>query len=986
METSNEANAVSILSWIFDELDTQKFGLNNNKHFNYFDDSEENIQKINHFYLSIRPFTSDLDLSNKGNGDEDGMIISSGRQNNGNNKNRPNQGEAGDLKYLRQHKEDPEKEINNTVNQSKDSSIIINNDKEKDFELGSKNLNFDCFNANISLNPEENHKYILSKELRKYKSEYRLKDLNNSSSKKLPRSLSTSVLIPPFSVPFNVKFSKITKETNNSIFNSSNRSLFNSNILSDEPENFPDKLFDKINKDFLTEEFPDNKLEKNDIDPDTVEENYDDSKDELINNNKITNSIKNTDLILEKIMDNPTDHSIKKDGNNKSTTNTKIDASSSSLSETTSSSSTLNANAKSTVNSKENIIKLSLESVMTQRNLKMSQDDLSLLDKENIKRYAYTLNEYGQSLFRLRYYLLQLKYLIDCNKDIEQIIFYKLALSQYPDSNSVRTWLKRRITREPLVHGYCLPPFSTNDDNSLVNNDIFSRPLKNKIFHSLSLDKKYQVIEPLSFEFDRKVMGTSEHKSLVSCNSNLKYCQMKQRSDIVLRTIFIKRLFQQAPEVKRLIGNERFQTLKDKALLNLQPRMSKHYKSEKTVSNSMISIKLKTNKKKGIYLQHHSKKSSYDFSGRNVRTLNNTLLPPQPVDTINSNMNGNNGKGLHSSTFNKRFEKSKSFQNVFSSNSPSKLRNCHIKHSHISSISSINGIKDVNTNNNNCYNLSNLKNTIENVSRAKINNNNIVRNINTVPINLNNDGSQVIHINNYDANNSNRVLKDIHSQKSLSSFKDLNNEEDDNIQQNFNQSDVINNYSDQDSVYSLSSMYDFNKDNNSNEKDQKSNEEDDNILNSNRTLVIYQDTKRKKESVFKKIYVLMKPKKQNDKSEKMSKHSSKDSKSKNKNKNNDIRCSSNIVDSEETINNSMEISNPNSNTLSYSNFSINNSNSSMNSNYYSNETINSNSRSINNINKNVVIVKTADNTKTKKSTKKWRINLFNKHQRNKIQS
>ena len=297
----------------------------------------------------------------------------------------------------------------------------------------------------------------------------------------------------------------------------------------------------------------------------------------------------------------------------------------------------------------------------------MSKDELE--DGKN--HSAFILNEYGQSLFRLRYYLLQLKYLIDCNKDLEQIVFYKLALSQYPDSNSVRTWLKRRITREPLVHGYCLPPFSSKDES--LTNDMFSRPLKNKIFHSLSLDKKYQVVEPLSFEFDRKVMGTPEHKSLVSCNSNLKYCQMRQRSDIVLRTIFIKHLFQQAPAVKRIIGNERFLLLKDKALLNLQPRASKHYKPKENISNSMISIKLKTNKKMGIYLQHHSKKSSIDFSSRNMRQTNGNIMSPQPVDSINNNL-----KGINGSTYNRRFEKSKSYQNVFFSNSPSKLRNCHM--------------------------------------------------------------------------------------------------------------------------------------------------------------------------------------------------------------------------------------------------------------------------------------------------------------------
>jgi len=591
-------------------------------------------------------------------------------------------------------------------------------------------------------------------------------------------------------------------------------------------------------------------------------------------------------------------------------------------------------------NSKEDIIKMQLDSVITKNNISTSQDDLSLLEKdknEKASKSAYTLNEYGQSLFRLRYYLLQLKYLIDCNKDLEQIVFYKLALCQYPDSNSVRTWLKRRVTREPLVHGYCLPPFTMNDES--LTNDMFSRPLKKKIFHSLSLDKKYQVIEPLSFEFNRKVMGTSEHKSLVTCNNNLKYCQMRQRSDIVLRTIFIKHLFQQAPAVKRLVGNERFQSLKDKALLNLQPRASKHVKPKENISNSMISIKLKTNKKNGIFLQHHSKKSSIDFTSRNSRSNIPNMLPPQPVDTINNNLNS---KGLHSSTFNRRIEKCLSFQNIFSSNSPSKLRNCHMleptpthkysysqplshiifnkqnnqysiespngsspqrffnkektffskylfsnnnygninnysfhnatnnnsnimlnknnnnnnnnviiisnvngmstnnvnnrnmvksdmslnntnnpvisgqlsksnnninnnlnpfnyrkQHRHISSISSV---KDINNDMNTCYNLSTLKNTIENVSKAKLNNN--LRNLNIT--------SPSVDQSNHDQcnYNSNRKLQEIQSQKSLKSFEDSDK---DSVIENFNQSDVINNYSDQDSVYSLSINYGIDK-------------------------------------------------------------------------------------------------------------------------------------------------------------------------------
>ncbi|OUM63517.1 hypothetical protein PIROE2DRAFT_9937, partial [Piromyces sp. E2] len=684
----------------------------------------------------------------------------------------------------------------------------------------------------------------------------------------------------------------------------------------------------------VTDIFP----EKNDeIEEEINEEPLSENKEEIINNKKINNSIKNTDIILEEIM---------------------VSSSSNSLS-SASSTSTTAVNTK-VANSKEDIIKISLESVMTSTNLKTTQDDL-----ENIKyQSAYTLNEYGQSLFRLRYYLLQLKYLIDCNKDLEQIVFYKLALSQYPDSNSVRTWLKRRITREPLVHGYCLPPFSMKDEN--LTNDMFSRPLKNKIFHSLSLDKKYQVVEPLSFEFDRKVMGTPEHKSLVSCNTNLKYCQMRQRSDIVLRTIFIKHLFQQAPSVKRIIGTERFLLLKDKALINLQPRASKHYKPKENISNSMISIKLKTNKKMGIYLQHHSKKSSIDFSSRNARSPNNNLLPPQPIDSINSNFNL---KGLHGSTYNMRFEKSKSFQNVFSSNSPSKLRNCHMlepapthkysysqplshiifnkqtnqfniespsyansnqrffnkektffsKHifsnnnygninnftfhnalnnnnnnnnnnpannnnnnnnviivtnvngmnttivnsnlnirrnskniNHVKSdlaltntakpsisrqfsksnnnitnninpygfrkqhrnINSITSVKDINKDMDTCYNFNNLKSTID-VSKAKLNND--LRNLNTTSPSIDHshiDMSLKPQPNGYEKNNSNRKLKDIKSQKSLNSIRESDN---DNIPEKFNQSDVINNYSDQDSVYSLSSIYGIDKENYNNQ-------------------------------------------------------------------------------------------------------------------------------------------------------------------------
>jgi len=777
------------------------------------------------------------------------------------------------------------------------------------------------------------------------------------------------------------------------------------------------------------------------------------------------------------------------------------------------------SSSSSTVtNSKENIINMSLNSVITKTNLKTSQDDLSLLEKdknEKANKSAFTLNEYGQSLFRLRYYLLQLKYLIDCNKDLEQIIFYKLALSQYPDSNSVRTWLKRRVTREPLVHGYCLPPFIMSDEG--IINDIFSRPLKNKIFHSLSLDKKYQVIEPLSFEFNRKVMGTSEHKSLVTCNTNLKYCQMRQRSDIVLRTIFIKHLFQQAPAVKRLVGNDKFQLLKDKALLNLQPRASKHVKPKENISNSMISIKLKTNKKNGIYLQHHSKKSSIDFTSRNSRPNATNILSPQPVDTINNN--------LHGSTYNRRFEKSLSFQNVFSSNNPSKLRNCHMleptpthkysysqplshimfnkqnnqynieslqsgstpqrffnkektffskylfsnnnygninnynfhnavnnnsnmmlnknnnnnnnnnnvivisnvngmatnvnnnnrnmiksdislnninnsiipgqlsksnnninnnfnpynyrkQHRHISSISSV---KDINKDMNTCYNISTLKNTIENVSKAKLNNN--LRNLNvtspSVDQSHSNLNSKYQSNTGYDPSNPNQKFQDIQSKKSINTFEDSDK---DSIQENFNQSDIINNYSDQDSVYSLSSNYDYEK--SSLEKDELNNAKNDEILNSNRTLVNNQQNKK---SFFKKIVGIVKPKK----------HSNKNKKHNLKLTPKDIKKSANIEDSEETINNSMEITRNQPNALTSnsnfsinnsnfsvnnSNFSVNNSNFSMNKNYNSNETIHTNSRSINTINANTKIVfEKNGNVNAKKNSSKWHIRIFGRN-------
>jgi len=1156
MEVSNEANAVNILSWIFDELDTQRFGLKNNKHFNYFDDSEENIEKINHFYLNLKTIL-DINLNDKGriDGDAEDFGISGGRQSNNNNgskKNPPNQGETGSFEELNKSryrlkrerevekvkvKEEENKEENYKI---EDISILSKKDSFK-----SKNLNFECFDANISLNPEENKLlFNNAKELRKYKSEgqINLKDPDSSSiNKKLNRSFSTSALISPISVHHNVKYTSFIKDKSNSFFSSSNRSLFNSTVLTDE-------------SDILTDEFPDNKLEKNEvIEEEIIEENLSENKEEIINNNKINNSIRNTDIILEKIMDNSTNpnHEYFIDTSDEKLKKENDDIPSLPLESTTA----VNTNV---ANSKEDIIKISLESVMTEKNMNNSKDDLFLIEKNKMEnKSAYTLNEYGQSLFRLRYYLLQLKYLIDCDKDLEQIVFYKLALSQYPDSNSIRTWLKRRITREPLVHGYCLPPFTMNDESH--TNDMFKRPLKNKIFHSLSLDKKYQVIEPLSYEFNRKVMGTSEHKSLVNCNSNLKYCQMKQRSDIVLRTIFIKRLFQQAPAVKRAIGVERFQTLKDKALLNLQPRASKHYKPKENISNSMISIKLKTNKKKGIYLQHHSKKSSIDFTSRNARLTNNALLPPQPVDTIN------NGKGLYSSAYNKIFEKSKSFQNIFSSNSPSKLRNCHMleptpthkysysqplthiifnkqnnqysieplppnstsqrffnkektffskyifsntnygninnykfqnattsngnlminnsnnninnnnnnannnnnnviivtsvngmttnitnnpninvpknnrnmvksevalnainnnkpsangcvsksnnninnnlnpynygrkTHCHISSISSI---KDINKDMNTCYNLSNLKNSLENTSKAKLNN--CIRNFNTgsTPLERSRNDITFKHRTtaSYDFTNSNRKLRDIQSQKSLHSF---NNSDRDSIQERFNQFDVINNYSDQDSVYSLSSLYDFDKnkssDNSSSSENVDKNPEtpEDDILNSNKTLVVYQ--KNNKTAIFKKIFGIMKPKKHADKKSKKSTKNNLKQLSKN------ISKSNNIVDSDETINNSVNNSNLSMNSNnSYPNTSVSNSNFSMNSNssyqntsvsdsnfsmnksnYNSNETIHPNNKSINNKNTNIINEKGVNKSK---NHKKWHINIFKSSNKTRVKT
>jgi len=1014
----------------------------------------------------------------------------------------PNQGETGDLKELAKNKSTPTIEVkeNNADLPIKSNKLPSLESLEGKDELKSKSINFENFNANISLNPEDNNQLMYNpKELRKLKSDcqiyFKRNDSTSSSKKKLSRSLSTSDLTQPVSISLKVKLKKFTKEKLNPFFNSSNRSLFNSNVLSNED-------------DILTDEFPDNKLMKNEEDEDNIlEENLEENKEELINNNKINNSIKNTDLILEKMMD-------EKPNQNNDYTNTPENNSKKDIKLDKSNTSSIN---NSNTLSTESIIKLSLESVIANKDIKMSQDDLSLLEKKKAEKEnesAYTLNEYGQSLFRLRYYLLQLKYLIDCNKELEQIVFYKLALSQYPDSNSVRTWLKRRITREPLVHGYCLPPFIIIDEEAITNG-MFNRPLKNKIFHSLSLDKKYQVVEPLRYEFNRKVMGTSEHKSLVNCNSNLKYCQMKQRSDIVLRTIFIKRLFQKAPDTKRLIGNERFQSLKEKALINLQPRLSKHYRTEKNISNSMISIKLKTNKKKGIYLQHHSKKASYDFSSRNGRpTTNNNSLSPKPIDTINSN--------LHGSTYNKLYEKSKSFQNIFSSNSPSKLRNCHTltesnhkysysqplthiifnkqnnqysieplpsinssqrlftkeksffskyifpsnanivngslnhninksnsnmmmnnigngniinnnnvkvlsnmngsnininninnnirnnrnivmsdmtlntnnsvgmnmnrsssninnnissygyrKHSHISSISSIKEI----TNNSNCYNIDNVKSSIETVSKAKLN---IVRNLNS---NGNIDASMKNQHIPHDIANSNRKLINIQSQKSLNAFKDS-----DNMDNNFNQSDIINNYSDQDSVYSLSSNYyendnsskKDNNENNENNENNKSNENNENNENniaadSNKTLVVYQQN-NKKGNIFKKVLVLIKPKKQSDKKKKSSKNNSKRKDNKDKlNVNSD-----NIVDSEETINNSIEIS------RSYPSTSISNSNFSMNgnNNYSSDDTIHTNSRSIQNI-KKVAIEKDEDIKKKKNS--KWHIQLF-KHSKSKVKN
>jgi len=233
METPSESNAVDILSWIFDELDTQKFGIKNNKHFDYFDDSEVNIQKINHFYLNLKPLV-DCTLSDKSGEDIDGAAVNSGRNNNG-NKHRPNQGDTGDFNELwrsrfqstnKNEKED--KIVENDIKKQQDLSILES--PIEDDELKNKNLNFEGFNPNLSLNPEENRL------LRKYKSDYQinLSNSENTSSKKLARSLSTSALVPPVLVHLTVKFTNFHKEKTNSFFSSSNRSLFNSTILTDE--------------------------------------------------------------------------------------------------------------------------------------------------------------------------------------------------------------------------------------------------------------------------------------------------------------------------------------------------------------------------------------------------------------------------------------------------------------------------------------------------------------------------------------------------------------------------------------------------------------------------------------------------------------------------------------------------------------------------------------------------------------------------------
>jgi len=248
MEASNDVNAVDILSWIFDELDTQKFGIKNNKHFNYFDDSEDNIQKINHFYLNLKLFT-DLNLNDKTGEDIDGEsgISASSRSHtnkdkNELNKNRPNQGDTGDFNELWRSRfqsvHENETEVKNEENKDSNnedkadlSFLELDSSVEND-EAKSKNLNFESFNPNLSLNPDENR---LS--LRKYKSDFKIdsKKIGNiANSKKIARSLSTSAIISPVLVHLNSKFTNFNREKPNTFFNSSNRSLFNSTVLSDE--------------------------------------------------------------------------------------------------------------------------------------------------------------------------------------------------------------------------------------------------------------------------------------------------------------------------------------------------------------------------------------------------------------------------------------------------------------------------------------------------------------------------------------------------------------------------------------------------------------------------------------------------------------------------------------------------------------------------------------------------------------------------------
>jgi len=252
METSNESNAISILSWIFDELDTQKFGIKNNKHFNYFDDSEENIQKINHFYLNLKHFI-DINIDEKARDDTDGeddLGVDVGRQikrnSNGNNKkkNRPNQGDTGDFADLRKKRnpsaknkeKEKEKESNDDLNDALSSNSTLS---EKD-KIKTKNLNFEGFNANVSLNPEENRiPFCNNKELRKFKSDFQISSVRNQTAlSKIARSFSSSAIIPPIPVSLSVNFTNFAKEKENpTFFNSSNRSLFNSSVLSDNTGN-----------------------------------------------------------------------------------------------------------------------------------------------------------------------------------------------------------------------------------------------------------------------------------------------------------------------------------------------------------------------------------------------------------------------------------------------------------------------------------------------------------------------------------------------------------------------------------------------------------------------------------------------------------------------------------------------------------------------------------------------------------------------------